>query len=72
MNAIRNTLRMARKDLKLFFKDRGQLAILFVLPLVLALMLGATALPLRDPVQAVEIQHLASSYSSISRSQLSF
>ncbi|MGD8997900.1 MAG: ABC transporter permease [Anaerolineae bacterium] len=51
MNAIRNTLRMARKDLKLFFKDRGQLAILFVLPLVFALMLGATALPLRDPVR---------------------
>jgi ABC-2 type transport system permease protein len=42
---------MARKDLKLFFKDRGQLAILFVLPLVLALMIGATALPLRDPVR---------------------
>jgi ABC-2 type transport system permease protein len=36
---MRNTLRLARKDLKILFKDKGQLAVLFVLPLALALML---------------------------------
>jgi ABC-2 type transport system permease protein len=41
MNVIRSTLRLARKDLKILFKDRGQLAVLFVLPLVFAMMLGA-------------------------------
>ncbi|MGD8753983.1 MAG: hypothetical protein PVG14_21310, partial [Anaerolineales bacterium] len=41
MNFLRNTLKQARKDLKILFKDRGQLAVLFVLPLVFALMLGA-------------------------------
>jgi ABC-2 type transport system permease protein len=41
MNLLRNTLKQARKDLKILFKDRGQLAVLFVLPLVFALMLGA-------------------------------
>jgi len=40
MNVMRNTLKLARKDLKILFKDRGQLAVLFVLPLVFALMLG--------------------------------
>jgi ABC-2 type transport system permease protein len=42
---------MARKDLKLFFKDRGQLAILFGLPLVLALMLGGSYATVRDPIR---------------------
>jgi ABC-2 type transport system permease protein len=41
MNFLRNTLKLARKDLKILFRDRGQLAVLFVLPLVFALMLGA-------------------------------
>jgi ABC-2 type transport system permease protein len=41
MNFLRNTLRQARKDLKILFKDRGALAVLFVLPLVFAMMLGA-------------------------------
>jgi ABC-2 type transport system permease protein len=40
MNVVRNTLKLARKDLKILFMDRGQLAVLFVLPLVFALMLG--------------------------------
>lgn len=40
MNMIRNSLRMARKDLKILFKDKGQVAVLFVLPLVLALFMG--------------------------------
>ena len=38
MNNIRNSLRMARKDLKILFKDRGQLAVIFGLPLLLALV----------------------------------
>jgi ABC-2 type transport system permease protein len=40
MKVVRNTLMLARKDLKILFKDRGQLAVLFVLPLIFALMLG--------------------------------
>jgi ABC-2 type transport system permease protein len=40
MNVWKSTLRVARKDLKILFKDRGQLAVLFLLPLVFALMLG--------------------------------
>jgi ABC-2 type transport system permease protein len=40
MNVMRNALKLARKDLKILFKDRGQLAVLFALPLALALMLG--------------------------------
>lgn len=38
MNNVRTSLRMARKDLKLFFKDKGQLAVIFGLPLLLGLM----------------------------------
>ena len=41
MNIIRNSLRLARKDLKILFKDKGQLAVLFVLPFILALFLGS-------------------------------
>jgi ABC-2 type transport system permease protein len=40
MNFLRNSSKLARKDLKVLFKDRGQLVVLFVLPLVFALMLG--------------------------------
>lgn len=40
MNAIKNTLTMAKKDLKVLSKDRGQLAVLFMLPLLLALFYG--------------------------------
>jgi ABC-2 type transport system permease protein len=40
MNPIRTSLRMARKDLKILIKDRGQLAVLFVLPLLFAVMFG--------------------------------
>jgi ABC-2 type transport system permease protein len=38
MNNVRNSLRMARKDLKILFKDRGQLAVIFGLPLLLSLI----------------------------------
>jgi ABC-2 type transport system permease protein len=40
MNTLRNSLRMAWKDLKVLFKDRGQLAVLFALPLLLSLIFG--------------------------------
>jgi ABC-2 type transport system permease protein len=40
MNVIRNSLRMARKDLKVLFKDRGQLAVIFALPLLFSLLFG--------------------------------
>jgi ABC-2 type transport system permease protein len=43
MNTIRNSLRMARKDLKLLFKDRGQLAVVFALPLLFSLLYGGMA-----------------------------
>ncbi len=50
MKVIRNSLRLARKDLKILFKDRGQLVVLFVLPLLFALMLGGPHATMRDPV----------------------
>lgn len=40
MNYMRDSLILAKKDLKVLFKDRGQLVVLFVLPLVFSLMLG--------------------------------
>jgi ABC-2 type transport system permease protein len=50
MNEIRNSLKLARKDLKILFKDRGQLAVLFVLPFMLSLMLGGGSATIRDPI----------------------
>ncbi len=50
MNVIRNSLRLARKDLKIIFKDRGQLVVLFLLPLLFALMFGAPHWAKRDLV----------------------
>jgi ABC-2 type transport system permease protein len=41
---------MAQKDLKILLKDRGNLAVLFVLPFVLALMIGGSAVTMRDPI----------------------
>jgi ABC-2 type transport system permease protein len=52
MNVVRNTLKLARKDLKILFKDRGQLAVLFVLPLVFALMLGGPHVGAKNLVTA--------------------
>jgi ABC-2 type transport system permease protein len=40
MNAIKNTLTMARKDLKVLFKDKGQLTVIFALPILLSLIFG--------------------------------
>jgi ABC-2 type transport system permease protein len=40
MKILSNSLRMARKDLKVVFKDRGQLAVLLALPLLLSLIFG--------------------------------
>lgn len=50
MNVIRNSLRLARKDLKILFKDRGQLVVLFALPFILALTFGGAYATIRDPV----------------------
>ncbi len=50
MDVIRYSLRMARKDLKIIFKDRGQLFVLFLLPLLFALMLGLPYAAERDPL----------------------
>lgn len=50
MNVLLNSLRMARKDLKILFKDRGQLVVLFLLPLLFALMLGLPYAAERDPL----------------------
>lgn len=52
MNFLRNSLKLARKDLKVLFKDRGQLFVLFVLPLVLALMLGSDGIGAKNLVSA--------------------
>jgi ABC-2 type transport system permease protein len=50
MNVIRNSFTLARKDLKIIFKDRGQLAVLFVLPLLFALFMGGSHAASRDLV----------------------
>lgn len=51
MKVIRNILILAGKDLKILFKDRGQLAVLFLLPLILSLMLGGTYATAKNPVK---------------------
>lgn len=48
MNTIRSSLRIAWKDLKILYRDRGQLAVLFLLPLVLALFMGGAHATTRD------------------------
>ena len=50
MNVLRNSLTIARKDLKILFKDRGQLAVLFLLPLLFSLFLGGPHATTPDPV----------------------
>ncbi len=40
MNILSNAIKLARKDLKVIFKDRGNVVVLFVLPLVFGLMLA--------------------------------
>jgi ABC-2 type transport system permease protein len=50
MNIIRNNLAIARKDLKVLFKDKGQLFVLFLLPFLLALFFGGSYATMRDPV----------------------
>ena len=51
MNVIRDSLKLAGKDLKVLFKDKGELAVLFVLPLALALMMGGQFVSMKDPVR---------------------
>jgi ABC-2 type transport system permease protein len=43
MKVLRSSLTMARKDLKVLFKDKGQLAVLFAMPLLFALIFGGGA-----------------------------
>jgi ABC-2 type transport system permease protein len=43
MRTRKSSLRMARKDLKVLFKDRGQLAVVFALPLLFSLLYGGIA-----------------------------
>jgi ABC-2 type transport system permease protein len=52
MNYIRNSFVLALKDLKILFKDRGHLAVLFLLPLLLGLMQGLPFVAMREPVKA--------------------
>jgi ABC-2 type transport system permease protein len=51
MKVIRSILTLAGKDLKILFKDRGQLAVLFLLPLILSLMLGGSYATAKNPVK---------------------
>ena len=51
MNAIRVSLRMAWKDLKVLFKDRGQLAVVFALPLLFSLIYGGMYASVSDSVR---------------------
>jgi ABC-2 type transport system permease protein len=41
MSFLMNSLTLAWKDLKVLFKDRGELAVIFVMPLMFALIFGA-------------------------------
>ena len=41
MNNLRYTLAIAGKELQVMFKDRGSLVVLFLLPLLLASLLGS-------------------------------
>lgn len=50
MNVIRNILMLAKKDLKILLKDKGQVVVLFVLPLLISLMISAPNIADRDPV----------------------
>ena len=40
MNVIKHVLAIARKDLKIFVKDRGAMAVFFLMPLLFALIFG--------------------------------
>jgi ABC-2 type transport system permease protein len=40
MNAIRNTLAVARKEIQVLLKDRGSLAVLFILPILFGSLYG--------------------------------
>lgn len=44
MNVIKHSLAIARKDLKIFAKDRGALAVFFLMPLLFALIFGGPSL----------------------------
>jgi len=50
VNLLRHNLTIAGKDLKILFKDKGQLFVLFLLPFLLALMFGGAYATMRDPV----------------------
>lgn len=52
MNFLKNSLTLAGKDLRILFKDRGQLAVLFLLPLLLGLVQGLPFISMKDPVKA--------------------
>jgi ABC-2 type transport system permease protein len=49
MKVLRNSLTIARKDLKVLFKDRGQLVVIFALPLLLSLIVGGLNILMADP-----------------------
>jgi ABC-2 type transport system permease protein len=51
MNNLRNSFRMSKKDLKILFKDRGQLAVIFGLPLLLGLVICGIYSAVLDPVK---------------------
>ena len=40
MNAVKHSLAIARKDFKIFIKDRGEVGVFFVMPLLFALIFG--------------------------------
>jgi ABC-2 type transport system permease protein len=59
MQAIGNALSIAWKEILLLSKDRGSLAIMFLLPLLLGAMMGAANLTMGDSEEAIILLHVS-------------
>jgi len=59
MNGIRYTLSMMGNDLKQMFQDRGSLAVMLMLPLLLGVMMGAANLTTQSDEEAMILLHVS-------------
>ena len=55
---IRNTLAVAWKELQILFKDKGSLALMFLLPLLLGAMMGAANVTMGSSEEPVILLHV--------------
>ncbi len=56
---IRNTLSVAWNELQILFKDKGSLALIFLLPLLLGAMMGAANVTMGDTEEAIILLHVS-------------